>query len=159
MRLAKNRGSSSCASKNLFHSEQACRSVCPDLTQCERLRLKNSIAARRRADKSDIWFRPRCDPENGSWKSVQCIGENTTDNTRVCWCADKKGSPIKGSLTKGVEPTCNYRQARRRSEEQVDPVMEELIRQITFITDESNFIDDDLDTIGNFYFFKGLNLF
>lgn len=134
----------SCISKNLFHNEKACRSVCPVLSQCERLKLKNSIAARRRADKSDIWFRPRCDPENGSWKSEQCIGENTNDNTRVCWCADKKGSPIKGSLTKGSEPVCNHRQARRRmSPEETDPVMEELIRQITFMTDEVNLLDED----------------
>ena len=150
VKLTKGKISSSCASKNLFHSEQAFKSVCPFLTQCERLRLKNSIAARRRADKTDIWFRPRCDPENGSWSSIQCIGENTDDNTRVCWCADKKGSPIKGSLTKGSEPTCNYRQARRRVQEQADPVMEELIRQITFLTDESNFLDDDLDTISEY---------
>lgn len=144
VRLSKTKNSS-CISKNLFHSEKACRSVCPILSQCERLRLKNSIAARRRADKSsDIWFRPRCDPENGSWSAVQCIGENTNDNTRVCWCADKKGSPIKGSLTKGVEPVCNHRQARRRmSPDETDPMMEELIRQITFMTDENNFVDEE----------------
>lgn len=46
-------------------------------------------------------------------------------------------------MTKGTEPTCNYRQARRRIQEQADPVMEELIRQITFLTDENNFLDDD----------------
>jgi hypothetical protein len=136
-----------CGSKNLFHSEKACRSVCPVLTQCERLRLKNSIAARRRADKSDTWFKPRCDSENGAWSAVQCIGENSNDSTRVCWCADKKGSPIKGSLTKGTEPICNHRQARRRSGmdeiETSDPVMEELIRQITFLTDENNFLDEN----------------
>lgn len=143
VRLSKTKNSS-CISKNLFHNEKACRSVCPVLSQCERLKLKNSIAARRRADKSDIWFRPRCDPENGSWTAVQCIGENTNDNTRVCWCADKKGSPIKGSLTKGAEPVCNHRQARRRMHvEEADPVMEELIRQITFMTDESNFLEDE----------------
>lgn len=144
VRLAKTKNSS-CISKNLFHNEKACRSVCPVLSQCERLRLKNSIAARRRADKSDIWFRPRCDPDNGHWSAVQCIGENTNDNTRVCWCADKKGSPIKGSLTKGTEPVCNHRQARRRMQvdEAADPVMEELIRQITFLTDENNFLDED----------------
>lgn len=145
IRLSKKNKNSSCASKNLFHNEQACKSVCPVLTQCERLKLKNSIVARRRADKSDIWFRPRCDPETGNWSSVQCIAENTTENTRVCWCADKKGSPIKGSLTKGAEPVCNYRQARRRVQEHADPVMEELIRQITYLTDESNFLDEDFD--------------
>lgn len=142
VRLSKTKNSS-CTSKNLFHSEKACRSVCPVLSQCERLRLKNSIAARRRTDKSDIWFRPRCDPDSGSWSAVQCIGENTNENTRVCWCADKKGSPVKGSLTKGSEPVCNHRQARRRMQEETDPVMEELIRQITFLTDENNFSDDD----------------
>lgn len=143
VRLSKTKNSS-CSSKNLFHNEKACRSVCPVLSQCERLRLKNSIAARRRADKSDIWFRPRCDPENGSWSAVQCIGENTNDNTRVCWCADKKGSPVKGSLTKGLEPTCNHRQARRRMHvEETDPVMEELIRQITYVSDDSNFLDEE----------------
>lgn len=147
IRLPKTTKNASCMSKNLFHSEKACRSVCPVLSQCERLRLKNSMAARRRADKTDIWFRPRCDPENGSWSAVQCIGENTNDNTRVCWCADKKGSPIKGSLTKGAEPSCNHRQARRRlGVDESDPVMEELIRQITFLTDESNFLDDDLQS-------------
>ena len=143
VRLSKTKHSS-CMSKNMFHSELACQSVCPVLSQCERLKLKNSIAARRRADKSDIWFRPRCDPENGSWSAVQCIGENSNDSTRVCWCADKKGSPIKGSLTKGTEPTCNHRQARRRmSEEESDPVMEELIRQVTFLTDENDFLDEE----------------
>lgn len=143
VRILKNKGQS-CISKNIFHSEMACKSVCPVLSQCERLRLKNSIAARRRADKSDIWFRPICDPETGSWSSVQCIGENTTENTKVCWCADKKGSPIKGSLTKGTEPTCNHRQARRRMQvEESDPVMEELIRQIAFLTDENNFLDQN----------------
>lgn len=146
VRLAKRRNPA-CNSKNLFHSEKACRSVCPVLTQCERLRLKNTIAARRRADKSDAWFKPRCDAENGAWSAVQCIGDNTNDSTRVCWCADKKGSPIKGSLTKGTEPMCNHRQARRRSSidevETADPVMEELIRQITFLTDENNFLDEN----------------
>jgi Thyroglobulin type-1 repeat/Antistasin family len=143
VRLSKTKNSS-CISKNLFHNEKACRSVCPVLSQCERLRLKNSIAARRRADKSDIWFKPICDPENGHWSAVQCIGENTNDNTRVCWCADKKGSPIKGSLTKGSEPTCNHRQARRRMQvDEADPMMEELIRQITFLTDENNFLDEE----------------
>lgn len=133
-----------CSSKNLFHNEKACKSVCPVLSQCERLRLKNSIAARRRADKSDIWFRPRCDEETGSWSSVQCIGDNTTESIGVCWCADKKGSPIKGSLTKGAEPACNHRQARGRMQvEETDPVMEELIRQITFLTDENNFLEID----------------
>ena len=131
----------------MFHNELACNSVCPVLTQCERLKLKNEIAQRRRGQSEidNFSFLPKCDATTGFWSSVQCIGNNSTES--VCWCADKKGSPIKGSLTKGAEPVCNHRQARRRmstSEESSDPVMEELIRQITFITDENNF-EDGLD--------------
>uniref|UniRef100_A0A8D8ADW4 Papilin n=1 Tax=Culex pipiens TaxID=7175 RepID=A0A8D8ADW4_CULPI len=146
-----------CQSKNLFHSEQACHSVCPVLSQCERLRLKNAMAAKR-AGQPSTWFQPRCDPETGFWSPVQCLGSTgpsngtTTQETPslgVCWCADKKGAPVKGSLTKGSEPKCSSRQARRRlsasGEESSDPVMEELIRQITFLVDENNYIDEDVE--------------
>ncbi|XP_065072539.1 uncharacterized protein LOC135696926 [Ochlerotatus camptorhynchus] len=149
--------SSNCQSKNLFHSEQACNGVCPVLSQCERLRLKNAMAAKR-AGQPSTWFQPRCDPETGFWSPVQCLGSTgpsngtTTQETPslgVCWCADKKGAPVKGSLTKGSEPKCSSRQARRRlsssGEESSDPVMEELIRQITFLVDENNYIDEDLE--------------
>ncbi|XP_058812008.1 uncharacterized protein LOC131676744 [Topomyia yanbarensis] len=149
--------SSICQSKNLFHSEQACNGVCPVLSQCERLRLKNAMAAKR-AGQPSTWFQPRCDPETGFWSPVQCLGSTgpnngtTTQETPslgVCWCADKKGAPVKGSLTKGSEPLCSSRQARRRlstsGEESSDPVMEELIRQITFLVDENNYIDENLE--------------
>ncbi|XP_062534773.1 uncharacterized protein LOC134203947 [Armigeres subalbatus] len=149
--------SSNCQSKNLFHSEQACNGVCPVLSQCERLRLKNAMAAKR-AGQPSTWFQPRCDPETGFWSPVQCLGSSgpnngtTTQETPslgVCWCADKKGAPVKGSLTKGSEPKCSSRQARKRvsssGEESSDPVMEELIRQITFLVDENNYIDEDLE--------------
>lgn len=145
-----------CQAKNLFHSESACMAVCPVLSQCERLRVKNTMAAKR-AGQSNTWFQPRCDPETGNWSPVQCLGQskNQTDNRStersssspigVCWCADKKGAPVKGSLTKGNEPTCNHRQARRRmhTEETNDPVMEELIRQITYLVDENNFLENE----------------
>ncbi|XP_058056131.1 uncharacterized protein LOC131207529 [Anopheles bellator] len=152
-----------CQSKNLFHSEAACNGVCPVLSQCERLRLKNTMAAKR-AGQPNTWFQPRCDPETGFWSPVQCLGSmappqngTTTAETEatvgVCWCADKKGAPVKGSLTKGSEPKCSSRQARRRgdsadSASSSDPVMEELIRQITFLVDENNYlVDEDLEPV------------
>nr|XP_040220974.2 uncharacterized protein LOC120948565 [Anopheles coluzzii] len=159
-----------CQSKNLFHSEQACNGVCPVLSQCERLRLKNAMAAKR-AGQPNTWFQPRCDPETGFWSPVQCLGSmadttnasNGTNGTApaiaeppapvgVCWCADKKGAPVKGSLTKGSEPKCSSRQARRRGDSvetsSSDPVMEELIRQITFLVDENNYlVDEDLEPV------------
>ncbi|XP_053671077.1 uncharacterized protein LOC128721358 [Anopheles nili] len=148
-----------CQSKNLFHSEQACNGVCPVLSQCERLRLKNAMAAKR-AGQPNTWFQPRCDPETGFWSPVQCLGTlpagangtasggPTEQAVGVCWCADKKGAPVKGSLTKGSEPKCSSRQARRRgdsaeSTSSSDPVMEELIRQITFLVDENNYLVDE----------------
>uniref|UniRef100_A0A182NCM9 Thyroglobulin type-1 domain-containing protein n=1 Tax=Anopheles dirus TaxID=7168 RepID=A0A182NCM9_9DIPT len=161
-----------CQSKNLFHSEQACNGVCPVLSQCERLRLKNAMAAKR-AGQPNTWFQPRCDPETGFWSPVQCLGsmgatttevthDERTNGTRpaatepatvgVCWCADKKGAPVKGSLTKGSEPKCSSRQARRRGDSpetsSSDPVMEELIRQITFLVDENNYlVDEELEPV------------
>lgn len=129
------------------------------LSQCERLRLKNTLAAKKSSQKTG-WFQPKCDSETGTWSPVQCLGNPEearslnlqmgetmqSTNLGVCWCADKKGAPMKGSLTRGVEPVCNHRQARRRmssGEEAVqDPVMEELIRQMTVLVDDENFIDE-----------------
>lgn len=134
----------------MFDSDFACNAVCPVLSQCERLKLKNSLVAKRSGQASSAWFQPRCDDETGSWNPVQCLGDtkNDTSNMRVCWCADKKGAPIKGSLVKGAEPICNHRQARRRLDigTQIDdPFMEELIRQVTFLSDDSNHLGEGLD--------------
>lgn len=72
----------------------------------------------------------------------------------VCWCADKKGAPLQGSLTRGSEPTCNHRQARQRkvtkSGSGNDPIIEQLIAQITLIAEKDNLIAmefDDVDTM------------
>lgn len=136
------------------------------LSPCERLRLRNSLAAKR-AGQPLAWFQPICDPETGSWSPVQCLGKPSADQPSpsqngvsrafsiaepneqpntvgVCWCADKKGAPVKGTLTRGIEPTCNHRQARRRmmtSDSIQDTMMEDLIRQLTLAVDEDNFID------------------
>lgn len=143
---------SACSSKNLFHSETACRGVCPVLSQCERLRVKNELAAKRSGEVSQSWFHPQCDGETGNWLPVQCLGapgdasSDQTKMTGVCWCADKKGAPLKGSLTRNTEPICNHRQARRRMNPDTDlqdPVMEELIRQMTIM------VDDNLITSGD----------
>lgn len=143
---------SSCSSKNLFHSETACRGVCPVLSQCERLRVKNELAAKRSGEVSQSWFHPQCDSDTGNWLPVQCLGapgdasSDQTKMTGVCWCADKKGAPLKGSLTRNTEPICNHRQARRRMNPDTDlqdPVMEELIRQMTIM------VDDNLITSGD----------
>lgn len=137
-----------CPSKNLFHNENACRAVCPHLSQCERLKIKNTLAAKRSAGQNSIsWFDPQCDAETGNWLPVQCLsaGEGGA-MSGVCWCADKKGAPQKGSLTRNIAPVCNSRQARRRLQDDdlQDPVMEELIRQMTIMVDD-NLIDEQLE--------------
>lgn len=140
------------------------------LSSCERLRLKNSLASKR-AGQQSAWFQPRCDPETGLWSPVQCLGKSVPSTSApasngvsrafavdevsappnsigVCWCADKKGAPIKGTLTRGTEPSCNHRQARRRmllKDGTQDPMMEELIRQLTIVADEENFIEYDFE--------------
>ncbi|KAM8703394.1 hypothetical protein ACLKA7_008074 [Drosophila subpalustris] len=158
-----------CQTKNLFHNELACNSVCPVLTPCERLKLKNSLAAQRTGH-SSVWFQPRCDPVTGHWSPVQCLGKQpalaSTPRTTevvsrafaspqelspnpygVCWCADRKGAPLKGTLTRDIEPTCNSRQARQRKNYDLgDPLMEQLIFQLTQLNDIDS-VDLDLDLV------------
>lgn len=157
---------SSCQTKNIFRTEQACVSVCPVLTPCERLKLKNNLAAKRA--RQSVWFEPRCDPVTGHWSPVQCLGNqgseepamfsqgiNTLADPKsltkspasgygVCWCADKKGAPLKGTLTRDLEPICNSRQARRQSyTEMNDPLMEHLIERMTMLVTEDIIQNED----------------
>jgi len=64
------------------------------------------------------------------------------DAPGVCWCADKKGAPLKGTLTRETEPICNSRQARNRKVDVGDPLMEQLIAQLTQLNDVAS---EDLD--------------
>jgi len=64
------------------------------------------------------------------------------DAPGVCWCADKKGAPLKGTLTRETEPICNSRQARNRKIDVGDPLMEQLIAQLTQLNDVAS---EDLD--------------
>lgn len=135
--------------------------------------MKNTLAAKRNGH-SSVWFDPKCDVVSGNWSPIQCLGKQPSPSIRkvegmsrafnldvgegratnnnldspygVCWCADKKGAPLKGTLTKDFEPVCNSRQGRQKNIEsdEADPIMEDLIRQMTMLADLSdNSLEED----------------
>ncbi|ODM92548.1 BPTI/Kunitz domain-containing protein [Orchesella cincta] len=88
---------------NLFDSKSECLTVCPALTHCERTREKN---VQLKTLYQHFNYVPSCDPQTGEWNPSQCF-----DEIGMCWCVNKKGEPIKGTMSNG-SPKCQTRRGR-----------------------------------------------
>lgn len=76
------------------------------LSQCERLKEKNLRASEKYKKPT---FNPRCESDGGKWEPVQCL-----EHVGMCWCVSPNGKLLSGTLTRGTEPECNFREARNR---------------------------------------------
>ncbi|KAF5293262.1 hypothetical protein FQR65_LT11002 [Abscondita terminalis] len=128
---------------NNFHTEDICHAICPVLSQCERLKEKNQKASERYKKPT---FIPNCDADTGNWKSVQCM-----EHVGVCWCVTPQGQTLKGTIIRGKEPDCNFRQARGRSRDKIqltdtDLILEELMLHITSMHEDEEEQDFEKET-------------
>nr|XP_022902311.1 balbiani ring protein 3 [Onthophagus taurus] len=120
--------------QNNFESLKLCNIVCPILSQCERLREKNQRQSERYNKPT---FTPRCEKSTGRWEPVQCL-----DHVGVCWCVNPQGEALKGTVTRGGQPECNFRQARNRMRDrsdvshEADIALEEIMMQLNEFEDD-----------------------
>ncbi|CAG0879216.1 unnamed protein product [Darwinula stevensoni] len=93
---------------NNFDSIEECKTVCPVMTDCEKMREENKAKALKY---KKSMFLPECNVETGAFESKQCLPD-----LGLCWCVDEDGKPIKGTLIRG-EPDCLSRKGRMIDDE------------------------------------------